>query len=369
MVSRKELENASKLSEKIAALEAIHRISLAISSKLEIGALLQFVVDEVSTLLAVESCSILLPDIETGEMVFRAAIDPIVGMRVPFGEGIVARVFTTGIPQIVNDVSSDADYFSKIEQDSNKPIQSLLAIPLLVEDDVIGVLEAINKENGRFTEEDRDLLMTMAGYAAIAIENARLYKGLQDHASSLEQLVAERTEELQDLYEEVRKLSITDELTGVYNRRGLNYLGVREVNRARRFGNHLSAILFDLDHFKQINDRHGHRIGDQLLRMVAQQCRDEIREVDIIGRYGGEEFVVILPETPIEDALQTAERLRQSIERQSIFTDNGEISITISLGVSCIKDEMENLSTLIDKADKAMYLAKQAGRNCIRRSE
>ncbi|MBC8504186.1 MAG: sensor domain-containing diguanylate cyclase [Chloroflexi bacterium] len=339
------------------------------SSKLEIDELLQFVVDEAADLLSTSSCSILLPDEETGDMVFHAAIDPIVGMRVPLGEGIVSNVFRTGVPQMVNDLATDPDYYPKIEQNSGRPVRSLLAVPLLVEKKVIGVLEAINKRGGFFTKGDQDLLMTIAGYTAIVIENARLYKSIQNHASSLEQLVAERTKELQKLYEKVQRLSVTDDLTGVFNRRGLYHLGEREIIRARRFRHHLAAILFDLDLFKQINDKHGHRIGDQVLRVIARLCSREIREVDIIGRYGGEEFVILMPETPIDDALQTAERLRQCIEQQSILTDKGEISTTISLGVSGIKDETENITALIDKADAAMYLAKQAGRNCIKRIE
>ena len=168
MISRNKSDKTPKSSISDISMNAIHRISLAISSKLEIDVLLQFIVDEVAKLLAVESCSILLPDKETEEMVFRAAVDPIIGMRVPFGKGIVARVFTTGIPQIVNDVSSHSNYYPKIGQESKKTIQSLLAIPLLIEEDVIGVLEAINKKEGSFTNEDRDLLMTMASHAAIA---------------------------------------------------------------------------------------------------------------------------------------------------------------------------------------------------------
>ena len=357
------------IDKKIAALEAIHRVSLAISSKQDIDELLQFIVEQVAELFSTSSCSILLPDSKTGDMIFHAAIDPIVGMRVPSGKGIVFSVFQTGTPKVVNDLSTDPDYYPKIEQNSGKPIRSLLAVPLVVEKGVIGVLEAVNKQAGFFTEEDRDLFMTIASYAAISIENAQLYKSLQDQASSLEQLVAERTEELQNLYEKVQKLSITDDLTGVLNRRGLYNFGEREVNRARRFGHRLASILFDLDHFKHINDKHGHRIGDQVLKMIAQQCKSEIREVDILGRYGGEEFVVLLPETPLVEAFQTAERLRQHIERQPIKTDKGEIPTTISLGVSSLTSETNNFAALIESADAAMYLAKQSGRNCVRSSD
>ena len=245
MKSKENTKHDTSLSKKIAALETINRVSLLISSKLELDKLLQFVVEEVADLFSASSCSILLPDDENRNLVFHAAVDPIVGMRVPLDKGIASNVYHTGIPQIANDLSANPDYYSNIEKDSGKPIHSVIAIPLFVDSEVIGVLEAINKNVGGFTQADQDLLVTLAGYAAIAIENARLYTDLQNHASNLEQLVIERTVELQTLYEKVKKLSVTDDLTGVYNRRGLMSMGEREVSRARRFGNSLAIILFD----------------------------------------------------------------------------------------------------------------------------
>ena len=165
------MESMSKVSgysdaidKKIAALEAIHRVSLAISSKQDIDELLQFIVEQVAELFSTSSCSILLPDSKTGDMIFHAAIDPIVGMRVPSGKGIVFSVFQTGTPKVVNDLSTDPDYYPKIEQNSGKPIRSLLAVPLVVEKGVIGVLEAVNKQAGFFTEEDRDLFVGRTEY-------------------------------------------------------------------------------------------------------------------------------------------------------------------------------------------------------------
>lgn len=196
-------------------------------------------------------------------------------------------------------------------------------------------------------------------------KNARLYNRLQEYATNLEDLVAKRTAELEKLYAKVQKLSVTDELTGVFNRRGLKQLAERELSRARRFGHPLSAILFDLDLFKEVNDTYGHRVGDQVLTKVAQTCDSEIRRMDILGRYGGEEFLVILPETTIGPGIETAERLRKSVASQTINTDQGDVSMTISLGVTSLKDGKEEFAGLIDRADQAMYKAKRAGRNCV----
>jgi diguanylate cyclase (GGDEF)-like protein len=354
-----------KQSRKQDALESILCISKTISSKLNIDDLLQLIVDEVVGLLGTSSCSILLPNENTGEMIFHAAVDPIVGMRVPLGKGIVSTVFMNGIPKIVNDLSSNKEYFSDIEISLGKPIHALLAVPLIVENRVIGVIEAVHDRKEVFTTSDQNLLVTLAGYAAIAIENARLYKDIQDQASSNDNLVVERTKELKELYERVKKLSVTDDLTGIYNRRGLYVIGKREIHRTNRYGHNLSVIMFDLDDFKEINDNHGHIVGDQILFNVAHQCQTLIREMDIIGRYGGDEFIIILPETSRDEAQTTAERIQDHLANSFIETENGKLGTTISIGITVANTDIKSFRDLINTADLAMYSAKRAGKNCI----
>ena len=160
-------------------------------------------------------------------------------------------------------------------------------------------------------------------------------------------------------------MAITDPLTGLYNPRGLSELGRREIDRARRFNRPLSAIFLDLDDFKEVNDTYGHVNGDQVLISLANACRQNIREVDIIGRMGGDEFVVLLPETELKSACQVAERLRRFTEQMRITTEIAQIQVTASLGVGLYTEEMKDLATLIDQADMAMYAAKQAGKNRV----
>ena len=195
--SKTRLERSHRiLADKVAKLEALHHISIAISSRMETGPLLQQLVNQAKTLVGAASCSVLLPDQETGELVFRAAADNIVGQRIPPGQGISFRVLRERLPQIVHQVTKDPDHYAKIGEESGIRTQSLLAVPLLVGKRSIGVLEAVNKRKGRFNEEDLELLTTMAGHAAVAIENAQLYDRLQEYAATLEERVAERTEEL-----------------------------------------------------------------------------------------------------------------------------------------------------------------------------
>jgi diguanylate cyclase (GGDEF)-like protein len=158
-------------------------------------------------------------------------------------------------------------------------------------------------------------------------------------------------------------LAVTDDLTGLYNRRGFLELAQREFERARRFGRPLGAIMFDIDNFKTVNDTQGHSAGNQVLAELARLCQNEMREVDLLGRYGGDEFVALLPETSLEGAAQAAERLGRAVARATHTTGRADVQITISLGVAVLADESGSLAELIDHADIAMYQAKQNGRN------
>ena len=167
------------------------------------------------------------------------------------------------------------------------------------------------------------------------------------------------------LYSEVQRLAITDPLTGLYNRRGFSEIGYREVERARRYKRPLSVIMLDIDHFKKVNDTYKHAVGDEVLRILAQRCRNRTREVDILGRYGGEEIVILLPETDRAGGLQAAEHLRKDVAEEPFETEVGPLWITISLGVTDSMGGECELDELVDRADAAMYAAKQAGRNRV----
>jgi diguanylate cyclase (GGDEF)-like protein/PAS domain S-box-containing protein len=166
--------------------------------------------------------------------------------------------------------------------------------------------------------------------------------------------------------EKLRNLAITDSLTNVFNRRHFFSLAQNEIERARRYNRDLSIILFDIDHFKSVNDSFGHLVGDQVLEMLASYCKSNLRSFDVIGRYGGEEFIVLLPETNLRRAAQIAERLRRQALAVHIPTEHGSPSITISLGVAGIKPgQPATLDELINTADKALYRVKAEGRNHV----
>ena len=162
----------------------------------------------------------------------------------------------------------------------------------------------------------------------------------------------------------LRRMAQTDGLTGVYNHSIILKRLKEEFKRAVRYENHLSCLMIDLDHFKGINDLCGHQKGDKVLRKTAQKIKDYVREVDIVGRYGGDEFIVILPETPVERAGVVADRLIKIFDELASSTDKRVVFSTVSVGIGGIPtDGIENAKALLSEVDKAMYKAKKAGRN------
>lgn len=163
----------------------------------------------------------------------------------------------------------------------------------------------------------------------------------------------------------LRELATTDSLTGLYNRHRFMELSERELARSSRYERQLSMFMIDIDHFKQVNDTHGHDVGDEVLRGLAEIAVLALRNADIIGRLGGEEFGVLLPETGEQAALEVAERLRMSVERAHISTAAGEVTFTISIGVAVMNGDTPSIEKLMKKADVALYDAKQSGRNRV----
>lgn len=169
--------------------------------------------------------------------------------------------------------------------------------------------------------------------------------------------------ELQEALEAVEKLARLDPLTGILNRRALMEIAEQEMNRAKRYGTPFSILLLDVDHFKQVNDTYGHPVGDQALCAVVESILNGIRQVDFVGRYGGEEFAVILPEISTDSAWKAAERIRLQIEKMTIFTEQGELKLTVSIGVTTYEREDKIVDQLFKRSDQGLYQAKAEGRN------
>jgi len=173
------------------------------------------------------------------------------------------------------------------------------------------------------------------------------------------------TDKLADSFKKLEELAATDQLTGLYNRRRLFEEGARVLDVCRRGGHPCAVMMLDLDHFKAINDIHGHAAGDEVLKRVAATLGTHIRTSDVLARYGGEEFVLVAPNSELYDALQLAERLRNEVEQQAISSDGIRIPVTVSIGVADSEKTGADLRGLLEHADKALYLAKQNGRNRV----
>jgi len=168
-----------------------------------------------------------------------------------------------------------------------------------------------------------------------------------------------------ELSHELEMMASTDSLTRIYNRRVFREWCEREFDRSVGNGNPFSLIMMDLDHFKRINDRYGHRGGDEVLLAVVQIMQDSIREIDTLGRWGGEEFVALLPGTCMDDAQIVAERVRRNVEQLVLNIDEANIGVTVSLGIATLRGREDGLDAMFVRADRALYLAKESGRNQV----
>jgi diguanylate cyclase (GGDEF)-like protein/PAS domain S-box-containing protein len=216
-----------------------------------------------------------------------------------------------------------------------------LSIPVRASGKPVGILNLIVPAERQFDASEMRMLALYGDQFGGAVERVRLFA-------------------------EVHKMAITDPLTELYNRRHFFDLAEREIERVRRYGHPLSVAMLDVDFFKKINDTYGHQAGDEVLRAVARISCEEIRRIDILARYGGEEMIILMPETSHERAVLAMERLRKAIEVMEIATLRGTINTTVSIGMACKgADENTSLNTLIEQADQALYTAKQAGRNRV----
>lgn len=215
------------------------------------------------------------------------------------------------------------------------------------------------------TDVERRLVEVFVSKIAVSLANVRLYEELRQANENLEQRVQERTRELEQANARLELLATLDSLTQVLNRRRFLELAAVEVSRARRYGRPLSVMLFDLDHFKAVNDAYGHAAGDEALRTVVAAARGALRSADVLARYGGEEFAVLLPETDQDGAVRVAERLRESVAAAAIVSEAVRFSITTSIGVAAWTADEPTVERTLARADEALYDAKRSGRNKV----
>ncbi|MBI5877657.1 MAG: diguanylate cyclase [Chloroflexi bacterium] len=321
-------------------LKALHETAMDVSASRDAVGLLEKIVQRATALLDSESGGLYLADAEARTVRCVVSYNTQAdyrGIVLKFGEGAAGQVAETAQPLIIDDYSEWSGRARTFESD--RPFGAVLSVPLAWRGQVTGVVHVLG-HGRRYTPADIELLGLFAEQASVAVENARLFG-------------------------EVERLAITDDLTGVYNRRQLMTILDREVLRARRLSHPLALLIADLDHFKNVNDQHGHAAGDLALRAFCERLRAKIRGIDTLARYGGEEFVVVMPETHAAGAQVTAERLRQAIAAEPFQVGTTAIALTASIGVAVLSADDSGGDSMLARADSALYDAKGHGRNRV----
>ncbi len=314
---------------------SLYEITKVINSGQDLEYVLRFVSREIVSILQAETASVMLLDESGTELLSRASSgltdEEEKNITFKVGEGVAGWVVKNGLAASIPDVSKDERF--KVSEHQRNVISSLLAVPLKIHNNIIGVLTATHSSVDAFDIQDETILTLLGNSIVLDIENARLYR-----------------------------LSITDPLTKAYNRQFLYTRLPEEILRAERYKVPLSIVIFDVDYFKKFNDTYGHNAGDFILKGLVSVARDNIRAADLLVRYGGEEFLIIVPESNLEETFTMADRIRQEVEKSSFIFEEKNLTITISLGVAMFRDGL-TAEDFIKSADKALYVAKQNGRN------
>jgi diguanylate cyclase (GGDEF)-like protein len=321
-------------------LYTLHRINAAIVSELDINKVLSRIVEAAIYLTKGEEATIFLLDKSTNALYVRAQKgvgEPHANLlRVRGSDSVVVAVFSEGKALRLggNAIKVATGYLAR----------SMLGVPLIARGHKLGALSVINWKSPRhFTREDEFMLRTMASQAAIAIENAHLFV-------------------------EAESLALTDSLTGLANRRAFDMALDKEIARAKRYRIPLSLIMLDIDDFKIYNDTYGHLAGDAQLKALADLQSRNLRESDIIARYGGDEFVLLAPHTDREGALHLAERIRMDAVSSAPYVKDDQEPIpgySVSLGVAAFANGTEEAEELVMAADHGVMAAKDAGKNRV----
>jgi diguanylate cyclase (GGDEF)-like protein len=336
----------AELKSQIERLSLFHEVGKTLASTLDLQKILQTIMEKISDFLRPDTWSLLMLDEQTQELYFEIAIgagaNSLKDIRLKVGEGIAGWVAEHGEPVLVEDVKNDPRFSKKFDELTQIDTTSVVCVPIKSRDKVLGVIELVNYlGKGSFRQEDIPILKNLADYAAIALENARYVQRIQE-------------------------LTITDDCTALYNARHLHFVLDAEIYRSTRYNYQFSVIFIDLDHFKAVNDTYGHLVGSKLLWMIGEIIKGHLRLIDYAFRYGGDEFVVLLPQTPKENALMVVRRIKDLLNQRVFFTEeNLNIKVTASFGLAAFPGDARTRKDILRMADEAMYVVKNSTRNSI----
>ncbi len=323
-----------EITEDLVRLSFFTDIGKSIAASRSIKETLNQVMNHIGMIFTPYNWSLLLVNRKTGNLKFvivvGEAADTLTGVELQKGKGITGWIADNALPIIIEDVKKDQRFDNSLDKMSGFETKSIIGVPLKTNGKVFGVIELINKLDGsQFTAHDLKILTTIADFAAIAIEKAY-------YLSSL------------------RKMVNVDPLTGVYNRRFLFFYLDKELKRKKREGAELSLLFIDIDGFKKINDSYGHVEGDKVLISVSKILLSSVRDSDMVFRFGGDEFFVLLPHSGRDDACKIIDRINEQMDKLNSGSD-----IKVTLAIGCSEAEGETAEEVLSKVDSEMYNKKQ----------
>src|ERR1700739_2220020 len=338
-------EAGTQLTRQNQELTIFHDVAKALTSSLDLDSILQTIMDKMAEYFRPDTWSLLMVDEARDELYFAIAVgdkaEALKDVRLKVGEGIAGWGAKNGEARIVPDVRNDPVFASRVDETTQWETRSVICVPLRSKLRVLGVIQLVNVEMSKFTQPELLFLQALCDYAPIAIESAR---GV----------------------EKIQELTITDDCTGLYNARHLYKTLETEVYRSSRFGYEFSVLFIDLDHFKQVNDTHGHLVGSKLLAEIGYLIKAQLRLIDYAFRYGGDEFVVLLPQTGKDQALHVAKRLRDALRVSNFCKEEGlNLNVRASIGLATYPHDAKSPHDVIRQADEMMYLVKNTTRDNI----
>ena len=332
-----------ELRQTVEKLRIFDSLGKTLTSSLDLTEILRIVVEKLGSLVRCKHFGLVLLDKSSDQFYFEFP-SQLQDKRPSFvlGRGLLGRCLERGKGGFYAKPEEDPGFDVEIDAVVVSHPSSMITLPIMSRGSVLGLLAFFTeKEEEPFTEEKFRLLETFGDYVAIAVENARNFKA-------------------------VKELTIADDLTKLYNSRYLRLGRERELARSERYHENFSIVFMDLDNFKQINDQHGHLIGSQLLKDFGEFLLSEIRTSDVAIRYGGDEFVLVLPRTTKKETLTFISRLREVLGQRSFLTaKHMNVHITASFGVATFPEDGKNIDHLITAADKAMYVVKKGTKDGV----
>ncbi|GFO61941.1 GGDEF domain-containing protein [Geomonas silvestris] len=339
----------AELESQVKALKDLIEVAKAVVSTLDLDTVLQAILTSAMGLASTPAGSVALYNEERQELSLHAHA----GLTADFVKkerwtvapgGLTDRVLKAGEISFIEDTAKASFFKNPIA--INEGIRSLICVPLVFQSRIMGILYLDDFEPRQFDRDRLNLLSILASFAAMAIHNATLHK---------------RT----------KLMAITDSLTGLHNHRYFKQFFKQEMGRAKRYHKPFSIIMMDVDDFKSFNDSFGHAVGDELLTVLGTVILETIRGVDVAFRYGGEEFIVLLPETRLDKAILAAERLRAAVQTGTVnkLAGSGGRGVTVSIGVASYPENADKMDELFNIVDSLLYQAKRCGKNKVYHQE